>query len=220
MAPAQLSTALDPSRPKPPARPAPPAPAPSPEAWDLWEQERPFSPGAFEWDVEAQRQAAWNAWADAQINGRWLPQRQPSALWAPELLSPPAQQGALALATAAEAERLASLTVRYGVDSGQIGVAGGATAVISVTPQKPHRPERLVLSEAVSNVFVIADIRAGVDPVLATTGAISAAEFVPNSNSPPFNAVDMPVGKTFSVAATNTWFSPARFICNVIGIEL
>lgn len=105
----------------------------------------------------------------------------------------------------------------YGLDSGAAGVGAGLTATLTVTPQKKHIPQRIVLSAAVASNFVITDIRAGVEPILATVGAISAAVFIQDATTPPFRAVVMEVGMDFSITVTNVSAAIARFTCTVIG---
>ncbi len=104
----------------------------------------------------------------------------------------------------------------YGVDSGEL-IPVDASAVITVTPQKRHIPEKLVLTQVIAGSFVINAIAAGVEPVLATTGPISAAIFVQDSTSAAFKSVVMDVGMDFSVGVTNISNAPARFISTVVG---
>jgi hypothetical protein len=108
-------------------------------------------------------------------------------------------------------------TVVYGFDSGAVAVAAAATAVITVAPQRRHIPERLVVGAAVAANFVIADIRIGVDPVLATTGLISAASFLPDSTVNAFKSVVCEVGTDVTVSVTNISAAGARFIGNIHG---
>ncbi len=109
------------------------------------------------------------------------------------------------------------LTIYYGVDSGAVLVPAGATALVTVTPQKRHIPEKLSLTEAMAAAFLITTITAGVEPVLATTGPISAAIFVQDSTAPAFKSVIMDVGMDFTVGVTNISGADARFTTTVIG---
>ena len=110
-----------------------------------------------------------------------------------------------------------SLVTIYGVDSGAVLIPAATTATVTVTPQKRHIPEKLVMSEAIASSFLITGIFAGVEPVLATTGAISAAIFVQDSTSASFKSVIMDVGMDFSVGVTNIAGAPARFTTTVVG---
>jgi hypothetical protein len=106
--------------------------------------------------------------------------------------------------------------VIYGVDSGVVPI--DASAVITVTPQQRHIPERLVLDAAMAAGFVINSISAGIEPLLATTDPISAAIFAQDSTSAAaFRPVVMEVGKNFSVNVTNISSGPARFLATVVG---
>ncbi len=110
-----------------------------------------------------------------------------------------------------------SLVTIYGVDSGAVLIPNATTATVTVTPQKRHIPEKLVMSEAIASSFLITGIFAGVEPVLATTGAISAAIFVQDSTSASFKSVIMDVGMDFSVGVTNISGADARFTTTVVG---
>ncbi len=110
-----------------------------------------------------------------------------------------------------------SLVTIYGVDSGATLIPAATTATVTVTPQKRHIPEKLVMSEAIAASFLITGIFAGVEPVLATTGPISAAIFVQDSTSASFKSVIMDVGMDFSVGVTNIAGADARFTTTVVG---
>ena len=144
--------------------------------------------------------------------------RHPHGQW-PNM--PPLGDGALQAAAACVVcgaqQHADDLSIVYGVDSGAVLIAVGATATITVTPQKRHIPEKLVLSEAIAGSFLINGIFAGVEPVLATTGAISAAIFVQDSTAGQFKSVIMDVGMDFSVQVTNISGAPARFTTTVVG---
>lgn len=132
-------------------------------------------------------------------------------------LGPCAEQGAAALVQAAAQRHADDLTTYYGVDSGPALIANGATALITVIPQKRHIPEKLSLTEAMASGFLITQITAGVEPVLATTGPISAAIFIQDSTAPAFKSVVMDVGMQFTVGVTNISGAGARFTATVIG---
>lgn len=121
------------------------------------------------------------------------------------------------MAAAAKVELARGDDLMYGIDSGAANIAAGATATLTVTPQKRHIPQKIVLSQTVANNFVVTDIRAGVEPILATVGAISAAVFIQDSYTPPFRAVVMEVGMDFSITVTNTTGGAARFTATVLG---
>ena len=106
--------------------------------------------------------------------------------------------------------------IMFGIDSGAANIAAGATATLTVAPQKRNIPVRISLSANVANNFVVTDIRVGVDPVLATVGAISAAVFIQDSAVPPFRAVVCEVGNNFSVTVTNVTGAAQRFTATVI----
>lgn len=127
------------------------------------------------------------------------------------------QQEAAAAIIASAQRHADDLTVYYGVDSGAVLVPAGATALVTVTPQKRHIPEKLSLTEAMASAFLITGIFAGVEPVLATTGPISAAIFVQDSTAPAFKSVIMDVGMDFTVGVTNITAAAARFTTTVIG---
>lgn len=110
--------------------------------------------------------------------------------------------------------------VYFGVDSGAVLVGVGATATITVSPQKRNIPQKLFLTAAVATAFLINDIRTGVDPVLATNGAISAAIFIQDSTAAVFRAVICEVGMDFSVTVTNISLAAARFTATVAGTWL
>ena len=78
-------------------------------------------------------------------------------------------------------------------------------------------PTRLVVSQTVANNFVLSDIRVGVEPVLATTQALSMAIFVQDSTAPNFRAVVAEVGMDVSVTVTNISGAGARFTSTIVG---
>lgn len=119
--------------------------------------------------------------------------------------------------TAQALDALRGDDIYYGVDTGATNVNAGATATITVSPQVRHIPRRLVLSANVANNFVINDIRVGVNPVFATTGAISAAIFIQDSSAPDFRATVCDVGQDFSVQVTNITGAAQRFTATVLG---
>lgn len=122
-----------------------------------------------------------------------------------------------ALGRAAQIEAYRGDDVIYGLDSGAAGIAAGVTAAISSSPQKRNVPQRIVVSQTVANNFVLSDIRVGVEPVLATTSALSMAIFVQDSTAPNFRAVVCEVGMDFTVEVTNVTGANARFTATVVG---
>lgn len=121
------------------------------------------------------------------------------------------------LSGAASIEAIRGNDTIYGIDSGAAGVGAGVTATLTVTPQKRHVPVRIVLGAATAAAFVITDIRAGVEPILSTVGAISAAIFIQDATAPNFRSVVMEVGMDFSVTVTNITGANARFTVTVVG---
>lgn len=132
-------------------------------------------------------------------------------------LSKEGLQNASALSAAAKVELARGDDLMYGIDSGAANIAAGATATLTVTPQKRHVPQRIFMTAAVANNFVVNDIRSGVEPILATVGAISAAVFIQDATIPPFRSVIMEVGMDFSMTVTNVTGAPQRFTCTVLG---
>jgi hypothetical protein len=120
-----------------------------------------------------------------------------------------------ALGRAAQIEAYRGDDVIYGLDFDSVGA--GATEAISSSPQKRNVPQRIVVSQTVANNFVLSDIRVGVEPVLATTSALSMAIFVQDSTAPNFRAVVCEVGMDFTVEVTNVTGAAARFTATVVG---
>lgn len=120
-----------------------------------------------------------------------------------------------ALGRAAQIEAYRGDDVIYGLDFDP--VPAGQTQAISSSPQKRNVPQRIVVSQTVANNFVLSDIRVGVEPVLATTSALSMAIFVQDSTAPNFRAVVCEVGMDFTVEVTNVTGAAARFTATVVG---
>jgi hypothetical protein len=120
-----------------------------------------------------------------------------------------------ALGRAAQIEAYRGDDVIYGLDKDS--VPAGDTVAISSSPQKRNVPQRIVVSQTVANNFVLSDIRVGVEPVLATTSALSMAIFVQDSTAPNFRAVVCEVGMDFTVEVTNVTGAAARFTATVVG---
>lgn len=144
--------------------------------------------------------------------------RHPLGQW-PQMppLDQHAVQDAAALTVAASQVHADALRIAYGIDSGTDLIPDTMSATITVTPQKRHIPEKLVMSEAMAGNFLITGIFAGVEPVLATTGPIAAAMFVQDSTVNPFKSVIMDVGMDFSVGVTNISGNDRRFTAGVVG---
>lgn len=121
------------------------------------------------------------------------------------------------LAGAAKVELARGDDLMYGIDSGAANIAANATATVTVTPQKRHIPQRIVMSTNMANNFLVNDIRSGVEPILATVGAISAAVFIQDASVPPFRSVIMEVGMDFSITVTNITGAAQRFTATVLG---
>lgn len=122
-----------------------------------------------------------------------------------------------ALGRAAQIESYRGDDVIYGLDSGAAGIPATTTSTLSTSPQKRNIPTRLVVSQTVANNFVLSDIRVGVEPVLATTQALSMAIFVQDSTAPNFRAVVAEVGMDVSVTVTNISGAAARFTSTIVG---
>lgn len=163
----------------------------------------PYAPSA----VDASRAAQLTAMLRHPL-GQW-PNMPP--------LDPGATQDAASCTVCHAQTHADDLVIVYGVDSGVTLIPNGATATVTVTPQKRHIPERLVMSAAMAGNFLVTGIFAGVEPVLATTGPISAAIFVQDSTAQNFKSVIMDVGMDFSVGVTNISGADARFTATVVG---
>ena len=122
-----------------------------------------------------------------------------------------------ALGRAAQIESYRGDDVIYGLDSGLTPIPAGNPATLSTSPQKRNIPTRLVMSQTVANNFVLSDIRVGVEPVLATTQALSMAIFVQDSTAPNFRAVVAEVGMDVSITVQNISGAGARFTSTIVG---
>lgn len=105
----------------------------------------------------------------------------------------------------------------WGIDSGATPIGAGASATITVQPQKACVPITMSLSQAIADAFAIGAITVGVDPIYTTSGLSSAAIFVQNTTAPTFKRIFLQVGKNFSVTVTNVSGAGARFIATGIG---
>jgi hypothetical protein len=124
------------------------------------------------------------------------------------------------LSPAAKIELARGDDIYFGVDSGAVAIAAAASATITVSPQKRNIPQKMFLTAAVATAFLINDIRVGVEPVLATNAAISAAIFIQDSTAAVFRAVICEVGMDFSITVTNISAAGARFTATVCGTWL
>ena len=122
-----------------------------------------------------------------------------------------------ALGRAAQIESYRGDDVIYGLDSGAVLIPALGPATLSTSPQKRNIPTRLVVSQTVANNFVLSDIRVGVEPVLATTQALSMAIFVQDSTAPNFRAVVAEVGMDVSITVQNISGAGARFTSTIVG---
>lgn len=104
-----------------------------------------------------------------------------------------------------------------GLDSGPIAVPAGAAAVIQVVPQKPFRPERLVVDPATSPAFIINSVFVGTDNQFVTAGGISANIFVPGAFGVGLKGDTANVGITIAVNITNFSGAAARFLGALLG---
>jgi len=105
----------------------------------------------------------------------------------------------------------------WGVDSGANLIAATFSATITVQPQEACWPAGLNVTNLVADTFLITSITVGVQPLLTTTGAISAAIFVQNSTAPRFRRIFLAVGKNFGVGVINISAVPARFSATAFG---
>ena len=144
----------------------------------------------------------------------------PQAMLYPNMgpLTPGAWQQVAACTLCGAQQEADKKKTAFGVDSGGVAlIAAAASATILVRPQKQMIPERLVMSETMAGNFLITDIDAGVESLLATTGPISAALFVQDSTVLALKSIVMTVGMDFSVGVTNITAAPLRFTTTVVG---
>ncbi len=144
----------------------------------------------------------------------------PQAMLYPNMgpLTPQSWQNVAACTLCGAQQEADKKKTAFGVDSGGVAlIAGAASATILVRPQKQMIPERLVMSETMAGNFLITDIDAGVESLLATTGPISAALFVQDSTVLALKSIVMTVGMDFSVGVTNITAAPLRFTTTVVG---
>ena len=105
----------------------------------------------------------------------------------------------------------------WGIDSGAALIAVGFSATITVQPQEACWPSGMNVTQSVADNFLITSIAVGVQPLLTTTGAISAAIFVQNTTAPRFRRIFLQVGKNFSIGVINISAAPARFAATAFG---
>ena len=125
----------------------------------------------------------------------------PAAVTHPAFFArPPAFSQPLAAAAAGSGEPEAAY---WGVDSGGVLIPAGNAATITVQPQEACWPAGMNVTGGIADNFLISGIFVGVQPLLTTTGAISAAIFVQNTTAPRFRRIFLPVGQNFSVGVVN-----------------
>lgn len=98
----------------------------------------------------------------------------------------------------------------YGVIS-SAPIAAGVTANVVAVPQKRNQPRRLFLSETTADTFLINSISVGVENLLATSGPIAAAIFIPNSTVGDFRRVVCEVSQDVTVQVANISGAQATF---------
>ncbi len=98
----------------------------------------------------------------------------------------------------------------YGFDSAA-PVPAGATVTVTANPQLRNQPRRLFLNQGIADGFLIEDIQVGVMPLLATTGPISPACFIPQSNVPNFKRLINEVNQPVAITVTNISGAALRF---------
>jgi hypothetical protein len=128
--------------------------------------------------------------------------------------NPPPFSPAVAAAAAGSGEPEAAY---WGVDSGSTLIAAGNAATITVQPQEACWPAGLNLTSTIADQFLISGIFVGVQPLLTTTGALSAAIFVQNTTAPRFRRIFLQVGKNFTIGVVNFDAVPRRFACTAFG---
>lgn len=142
------------------------------------------------------------------LHNRWpgMPQPTPQAL----------QDAAACVICNAQVEA-DKLKTAFGIDSGGAALIPAAgTATVTVSPQVVCVPERLVMTDAMANTFGINGIFSGIQPILATTGLMSAAMFVQDSTMVAFKSVTVTPGMDFTVQVTNVGLgAAARFLSGV-----
>jgi hypothetical protein len=84
-------------------------------------------------------------------------------------------------------------------------------------PQKPFRPERLVIEPTGASAFLINDVKVGTDSQFVSSGAIPASIFVPQSFGVGLKGDTANVGITISVLITNFSGAAARFLGALLG---
>lgn len=104
-----------------------------------------------------------------------------------------------------------------GLDSGAVAIAAGAAANIAVVPQKPFRPERLVVEPVGAPSFLINNVMVGTDSQFVTAGAIPAAIFIPGAFGVGLKGDTANIGITITVAVTNFSAAAARFLGALLG---
>ena len=128
---------------------------------------------------------------------------------------PPAFSQPLAAAAAGSGEPEAAY---WGVDSGSVLIPAGNAATITVQPQEACWPAGMNVTSGIADNFLISGIFVGVQPLLTTTGAISAAIFVQNTTAPRFRRIFLQVGKNFTVGVVNIdTVNPHRFAATAFG---
>ena len=93
----------------------------------------------------------------------------------------------------------------------ETGIAAGASGTPTANPQKRNQPRRLFLSETTADTFIINGISVGVENLLATSGPIAAAIFIPNSLVGDFRRVVCEVSQDVTVQVANISGAQATF---------
>lgn len=104
---------------------------------------------------------------------------------------------------------LTTLEHLIGIDSDTYKIEPAATATLTVTPAHAIIPQRLIIPEHICNLFVVNDLRAGVDPLIDT--AVSSAVFRGDSSYAFSRIVRTVIGMDLSVTVTNISAEPQRF---------
>jgi hypothetical protein len=102
----------------------------------------------------------------------------------------------------------------------ETGIAGGASGTPTANPQKRNQPRRLFLSESVADNFLIDSLEVGVENLLATSGQISAAIFIPNSNVGDFRRVVCDPVISVTARVTNISGAVATFASTVLAYQI
>lgn len=127
-----------------------------------------------------------------------------------------AQRGTIVKQTQARKARRSPI----GIDSGAVAIAAGAQQVITITPQKPFRPEGLIVDPGCAPNFLILDVRVGTDSQFVSAAAIPASIFVPNSMNIGLRGDTCNPGISITISVQNISLAASRFLGGLVGTAL